>query len=89
MLFLMRLSLFHRHICHNHVREIWLCKCVCNKYPIEHLQEKNGNIIKFEHYEKGNLLYKTHNLLPETRDDMENGNKYDDNSSLPSLISEE
>ena len=40
------------------------------------------NIIIFAHVEEGGLLY-------ETCDDTESSNKYDDNSTLPPLISEE
>ena len=38
---------------------------------------------------RGNLLSERHNLLSETRDDTESGNKYDDYSTMPPLISEE
>ena len=43
--------------------------------------EKTGNIITFEKFEEGGLLSETH-------DDAESGEKLDDNSIMPSLISE-
>ena len=45
-------------------------------------REQTGNIITFEQFEEGNLL-------SETRDDTESGDKYDDNSITPILISKE
>ena len=45
-------------------------------------REKTGNIITFAHFEEGNVL-------SETRDDTESGKNYDDDSTLPPLISEE
>ena len=50
--------------------------------------EHIGNIITFTHFEEGNLLSETQNLLSETRDNTESSNKYDDNSTMPPLISE-
>ena len=44
-------------------------------------KEKTGDIITFAQFEEGNLLY-------ETRDDAEIGDKSDDNSIMPPLISE-
>ena len=41
-----------------------------------------GNIITLAHFEEGGLL-------SETRDDTGSGNKYDDNSNMPPLISKE
>ena len=52
-------------------------------------REQTGNIITFAQFEEGNLLSETKNLLSETRDDSESGNKYDDDSTMPPLISEE
>ena len=52
-------------------------------------REKTGNMITFSQFEEGNLLSETYNLLSETRDDEEIGNKYDDVSNMPPLISEE
>ena len=37
----------------------------------------------------GGLSYETYNLLSETSNDTESGNKYDDDSTMPLLISEE
>ena len=45
-------------------------------------REKTGNIITFTHFEQGNLL-------SETCDNMKSGNKYDKDSNMPPLISEE
>ena len=45
-------------------------------------REQTGNIIKFTQFEEGNLLY-------ETRDNMESGDKSDNNSIMPPLISKE
>ena len=52
-------------------------------------REQTGNIIMFTQFEEGGLLSETQNLLSETRYDMESGNKYDDNSAMLPLISEE
>ena len=52
-------------------------------------KEQTGDIIQFKQFEQGNLLYETHNLLAETRDCTEIGNKSDENSTMPPLISEE
>ena len=49
---------------------------------------ETGDIITFAQFEEENVLSETHNLLAETRDDTESGNKYDDNSTMPPLISE-
>ena len=38
-------------------------------------RKKTGDIITFAHFEEGNLLYETRNLLSEPRDDTERGNK--------------
>ena len=51
--------------------------------------EENGDIITFTHFEEGNLLSETKNLLSETHDDAESGNKYDDDSTMPTLFNEE
>ena len=45
-------------------------------------EEQTGDIITFAHFEEGGLL-------SETRDDTESGDKSDDNSIMPPLISEE
>ena len=45
-------------------------------------REKTGYITTFTQFEEGNLL-------SNTRDDTEIGNRYDDDSTLPPLISEE
>ena len=45
-------------------------------------REKTGDIIKFTYFEEGSLL-------SETCKNTENGNKYDGNSTLEPLISEE
>ena len=45
-------------------------------------QGKTGDMITFTHFEEGNLLSETH-------DDMESGNKSDDDSTLSPFISEE
>ena len=44
-------------------------------------KEQTGNIIMFTQFEEGDLL-------SEIRNDTESGNEYDDNSTLPPLISE-
>ena len=44
-------------------------------------KEKTGYITTFTHFEEGDLL-------SETRDDAESGNKSDDNSIMPPLLSE-
>ena len=45
-------------------------------------RKKNGDIITLSHFEEGNLL-------TETRDNTESGNKYYDDSTLAPLTSEE
>ena len=45
-------------------------------------KEKTDNIITFGHFEEGGFL-------SGTRNDMESGNEYDDDSTIPPLISEE
>ena len=62
---------------------------MCHTYLTLHLQGKKGNIIRSVQFEKGNVLSETQNLLSETRDDTESGSKYDGDSTLPQLISEE
>ena len=52
-------------------------------------REQTGDIIMSAHFEDGDLLSETRNLLSETRDDTESGNKSDDNSNPPPLIIEE
>ena len=52
-------------------------------------REQTNDIIKFVQFKEGNLLSETRNLLSETRDDKESGNKYDDESTMLLLISEE
>ena len=52
-------------------------------------RKKTGDIIAFTQFEEGNLLSETQNLLSETRDNTESGNKSDDISTLPPLISKE
>ena len=42
-------------------------------------REQTGYIITFANFEEGYILSETHNLLSETRDDTESGNKSDDN----------
>ena len=44
-------------------------------------KEKTGNTITFTHFEEGNLLSEYHN-------NTESGKNYDDDSTLPPLISE-
>ena len=44
---------------------------------------RTGDIIVFAQFEEGGLLSKTQNLLFETHDDTESGNKYYDNSTMP------
>ena len=80
---------------HNHMQKRWLCVRLCHTQIILHIQGGNqGNIIKFAQFEQGYLLSETHNLLSETHHllsenchDAESGNKYDDNSTMPPLIS--
>ena len=52
-------------------------------------REQDGDIITFAYFEEGFLLSEICNLLSETSEDMESHNKYDYNSTLPLLISEE
>ena len=52
-------------------------------------REQTGNIVTFSQFEEVNLLSETQNLLSKTRDDTESGNKYDKNSTMPPLSSEE
>ena len=47
-----------------------------------HLQRKTGDIIKFTQFEE-------RNLLSETREDKESGDKSDDNLIITPLLSEE
>ena len=51
-------------------------------------REQNGYIIMFTQFEEGNLLCETRNLLSETFDDTETGNKFDEGSTLSPLIGE-
>ena len=51
-------------------------------------KEKTGDIITFAHFEQGDSLSETHNLLSEICDNTGSGNEYDDNSTMPPLISE-
>ena len=55
----------------------------------EYSREQTGDIITFAQFEEGNLLSETQNLLSGTRDDMESGNKSDDDSTMPPIIIEE
>ena len=43
-------------------------------------KEQTGDIITFTHFEERNLLF-------ETRDDIESGDEYDDNSIMSPLLS--
>ena len=43
----------------------------------------------FAQFEEGNSLSETQNLLFETHDDTESGDKYNDDSTMPQFISEE
>ena len=43
---------------------------------------KNGDLITFTQFKEGNLLSETQNLLSETCDDTESGNRSDDNSTM-------
>ena len=45
-------------------------------------KEQTGNIIRFTQFEESNLLSKN-------RNDVESGDKSDDNSGMPPLLSEE
>ena len=54
---------------------------VSNKPYATSSMEQTGDIITFVQSEEGNLLSKT-------SDDMESGNAYDENSTMPPLISE-
>ena len=49
---------------------------------------KTDNIITFSQFEEGDLLSETQNLLSETLDNVESGNKSDEYSTMPPLISE-
>ena len=55
-------------------------------YPIS-WRGGNGNIITFVQFEEGGLLSETQHLLSENSDDKVSGNKYDDNSAMPPLLS--
>ena len=46
------------------------------------MREQTGDIITFTHFEEGNIL-------PETCNDAESGEKSDDNSIMPPLLSKE
>ena len=52
-------------------------------------REQTGDIFTLAQFEEGDLLSGTQNLLSETRDDTESGNKSNDNSAMPPLMSEE
>ena len=52
-------------------------------------REQTGNTITFTQFEEGDLLSGTRDLLSKTRDNTEISNKYDDDSTLLPLISEE
>ena len=51
--------------------------------------DQTGNVITFAQFEEGNLLSEIQHLSSETRDHKERGNKYDDDSTMLLLISEE
>ena len=61
---------------------------MCHTHFMMHPQGKTGDIITFVQFKEGDLLLKTQNLLSETCDDTESGNEYDENSTMPPLISE-
>ena len=50
--------------------------------------EQTDKIITFAQFEEDNLLSETQNLLSKTCDDAENGNKSDEDSTMPQFISE-
>ena len=52
-------------------------------------REKTSNIITFALFEEKNLSLEVQNLLSETRDDTERGNQSDDDSTIPTSITEE
>ena len=51
--------------------------------------EKTGNITTFTQFQEEDYWFETQNLLSKTRNGTESGNKYDNNSTMPPLISEE
>ena len=66
-----------------------MCTGVSYTPYAEYSREQTSDIIMFTQFGEGNLLSEMNNLLSETRDYMQSGNKYDDYSTIPSLISEE
>ena len=48
---------------------------------------KTGDVITLSQFEEGGLLSEMQYLLAETRDNTESGNEYDDDSTMPPLIS--
>ena len=57
--------------------------------PYNIFSRKNGDIITFAQFEEGNFLFETWNLLSETCDDKESGDKNDENSTMSPLSSGE
>ena len=51
-------------------------------------REQTGDVIIFLQFEKWNLLSETQSLLSETRDNKKSGNEFDDDLTMPPLISE-
>ena len=51
-------------------------------------RRKTGNTIMSAQFEEGDLLSETQNLLSETLENVERGNKSDEYSTMPPLISE-
>ena len=51
-------------------------------------REQTGNIIPFTHFEEGDLLSETQNLLSETRDDAKRRNESNEILTITPLISE-
>ena len=52
-------------------------------------RDQTGNIITFAQFEERNLLSEAQDLLSKTLDNTESGNKSDEDSTMPQLISEE
>ena len=59
-----------------------MCRAVAYTPYDKYSKEQTGDITTFAHFEEGDLLSETH-------DDAESSNESDDNSIMPSLISEE
>ena len=66
-----------------------ICPYVSYAPFVTYSRGETDNIIMFAQFEEGGVLSRTHNVLSETRDNTETGNKYDDDLTMTPLISEE